>query len=536
MRTKMEKVAERLFAGAKVGSLKQVREAVKSGANVNLVNDWDDSTPLSWAALGGHIEVVRFLLEEGADPIGENKALIAIENLGEIIRSMGESVAEEVSDIVKDRVDGQEKIAAELQANKNIEVQPLATLPDPPSANGEFDEDPDADDDDDDDEGHPENAMCAAARAGSIEIMELLLAHGARVTDSENSLQELPVTAAARGGHLRACQWLLNKGANGKANYVCSPMHSAAAGGNAEIVKLFLELGVDPNLPEAEDGYIPLHEVTTVAAAKVLVEAGAGTMVDYWIQGDSPMSFAGDSGNADLVEYLASLSQNQEDIDGAREQLEISAGIANKSTCAMIRASWSCNVARFKNCLTRPGVDVNGYDEDSRTALLTACFHNRPQIVGLLLEAGADPNAKGFGSDSDNSPLSELCSNLDEAHPTIVISIAAALLDAGADISTQQEDGSSILHWALSCPALIKLALERGADATLRNGEGLTAAEQVADYLADVEDEPMSAVREGIAGKLGEGVTGFLDSIDLLAQSEMALFRQSYNILRSVGE
>ncbi|MBL4633525.1 MAG: ankyrin repeat domain-containing protein, partial [Kofleriaceae bacterium] len=349
MRTKMEKVAERLFAGAKVGNLKEVRGAVKSGASVNLVNDWDESTPLSWAALGGHTEVVRFLLEAGADPIGENTALIAIENLGEIIKSMGESIAETVSDIVKERVDGQKEIDAEFHVSKNIEVQPLATLPDPPSGDGEFDEDPD--DDDDDDEGHPESAMCAAARAGSIEIMELLIAHGALVTDSEDSLRELPIAAAARGGHLQACQWLLDKGANGKANYVSSPIHSAAAGGNAEVVRLFLELGIDPNLPEAEDGYIPLHEVTTVAAAKVLVEAGAGTMVDYLIQGDSPMSCAGDSGNASLVEYLASLSQNQEVIDRAREQFEICEGIANKSTCRMIQASWSCNVARFQESL-----------------------------------------------------------------------------------------------------------------------------------------------------------------------------------------
>ena len=48
------------------GKLEKVKELVSEGANPNFKID-DGSTPLHFAAVGNHEEVVEFLLEKGAD-------------------------------------------------------------------------------------------------------------------------------------------------------------------------------------------------------------------------------------------------------------------------------------------------------------------------------------------------------------------------------------------------------------------------------------------------------------------------------------
>jgi len=61
-----EEVSRRLVAACLKGDLPAVTSAVEAGADVN--NSSMAGTPLQLAARGGHVQVVRFLLESGADP------------------------------------------------------------------------------------------------------------------------------------------------------------------------------------------------------------------------------------------------------------------------------------------------------------------------------------------------------------------------------------------------------------------------------------------------------------------------------------
>ena len=57
-----------LMAVARTGHLDAVQLLVEGGANVNAADSYQQETPLMWAAVEGHVDVVNALLKAGADP------------------------------------------------------------------------------------------------------------------------------------------------------------------------------------------------------------------------------------------------------------------------------------------------------------------------------------------------------------------------------------------------------------------------------------------------------------------------------------
>ena len=62
----MTRIDDQLLKGASAGDLAGVSQALEQGADVNAKDEYDN-TALNWAALWGHAEVVKRLLEAGAD-------------------------------------------------------------------------------------------------------------------------------------------------------------------------------------------------------------------------------------------------------------------------------------------------------------------------------------------------------------------------------------------------------------------------------------------------------------------------------------
>jgi ankyrin repeat protein len=93
----------------------------------------------------------------------------------------------------------------------------------------------------------------------------------------ELSPAEKALGEAVRAGDLAGAQAALDQGADPNATYSTSPLIVAAAGGNAEMVRLLLQRGADPNL-DSEQGSPVLFRAAQYGHSEVvslLLEAGA---------------------------------------------------------------------------------------------------------------------------------------------------------------------------------------------------------------------------------------------------------------------
>lgn len=144
--------------------------------------------------------------------------------------------------------------------------------------------------------------------------------------------------------------------------------------------------------------------------------------------------------------------------------------------------------------------------------LLTSCTGKQDSAAGEGSAATARPEASTPPVDIHTAVLTENAaalkqhiqagSNLNEkdpyggSSPLITASLfgktamAQTLLDAGADINFQNNDGSTALHTAaFFCrPEIVKMLLDKGADKTIKNKFGVTAYESVTPPFEQVKN------------------------------------------------
>jgi hypothetical protein len=110
------------------------------------------------------------------------------------------------------------------------------------------------------------------------------------------------------------------------------------------------------------------------------------------------------------------------------------------------------------------------------TPLHLAAAGYRAEIVGLLLAAGADPNAAG--NHRRSGPLHYAADGYVSGpwNANRQVKTLRRLLDAGADINAQDKNGAAPLHRAVRtrCAAAVRCLLEAGAEPALKNKSGST--------------------------------------------------------------
>jgi len=197
---------------------------------------------------------------------------------------------------------------------------------------------------------------------------------------------------AARKGDLETLTALLNEHPDKlqarDEPYEWTLLHKAASEGQLAAVDLLLRRGLDPNSREKGDNTTPMHWAAAAGRVDVvrrLADAG-GEVVGHG--DDHELEIIGwatcwdgtdDADHRAVVEFLLSR--------GARHHIfsAIALNLGDE-----VRRIVAANLAALSSRMSR--------NENNQTPLHFAVRHNRPEMVRLLMELGADPLiADGFG-------------------------------------------------------------------------------------------------------------------------------------------
>jgi ankyrin repeat protein len=271
-----------------------------------------------------------------------------------------------------------------------------------------------------------------------------------------------------------AARLLLDAGARAAADsrYGLRPLAIAASNGSSEMIRLLLDAGADPNGvdPAGETALMIATRVGRLDAVRLLVDRGA--RIDA-----TDTTF-------EQTALMVAVRHNHPDI----VRLLIDRGAAVDARTRVGRTpSWVLpnSVPGFGHGIgiVRGGLPPRGSRAPipgGMTPLLYAARDGRADIVGLLLDAGADINGK------DANDITPLISAITNNHPDV----ARLLVERGADVASadwygrtplwaavetrnMDLDNASFVNSIDRAPFLnlIELLLDRGADPNVRTTE-----------------------------------------------------------------
>ncbi|TPX16523.1 uncharacterized protein E0L32_003817 [Thyridium curvatum] len=152
--------------------------------------------------------------------------------------------------------------------------------------------------------------LIGACESGSIDVVKLLLEHGADIT-RRNKLGNTPLGTAASRGDVEIVRLLLDVGAerNPQLNIGWTPLLQAARGGHHQVVEVLLQRGADPSAITFT-GQTALHIAVLngkLEVVKTLLQNGA-TVAPLDNKRRTPLNLAAQHGHKDIVKLLKSWS------------------------------------------------------------------------------------------------------------------------------------------------------------------------------------------------------------------------------------
>lgn len=283
-----------------------------------------------------------------------------------------------------------------------------------------------------------------------------------------------------------------------------TPLHYAALYGSTESVRILLDRGADVKARNKSDATPLIYGAYNFEKARMLVEKGSEVNARSAADMTPLLVAVSVHGNAATVRYLIAKGA---DVKGAGPQgsdaLQTAAG---KGDVEMMRL------------LLKKGADPKLKDQAGFTALLNAFSDPDSERVRVLLDAGSDVNAANtFSGAVKNGPIAlnhmtPLFIAAPDAPPaTIKVLLSAGahpdecdqrkltplmaailtdepklatirqLIAAGADVNAKDQNGESVLDWALKYrnPEIISMLKAAGA----KVGKPFTAPTRPADFL-----------------------------------------------------
>ena len=413
-----------LKIAAKFGLVDIVEEAIRHSKTTECFGE-DISEALDLAAANGHRDIVRLLLDEGAQSseamhLATNRG--SMSTLDELAHAKPEMVNAKDSrgrtPLMIALLSGNEEVASyllEKGASSDIGKEPSIT------------------------------ACHLAAKTGQISTLHLLLAAG------------VDITAISRTG--------------------THPLGIASAGGFDDIVRLLITNGADIDAQDA-DGMTALHFAIKhghFSTSTLLVESGA-SIQKQTERGLSPVHLASREGFLDILKYLASKCNSFMDETTSPDTGALSAP-ANASAGALSPLQSAALKGHVE--VSRELLSYTRYssEADRAVALRIAAEGGFSNLVELLLETGY----KSIAKDRDGNTALHLASK--GQYPDIISQLLASTINPLGlfDINAANNDGWTALHFAAQSGRLPTLRVLLRFEA---NMEMLTNTKSTALHIA----------------------------------------------------
>ncbi len=324
--------------------------------------------------------------------------------------------------------------------------------------------------------------LSAAAMKNDTDAISLLLKHGAQLNHHTHGGVSALKLACAKG-NLDAAQVLLAHGADpipadSEGHTALSLAQEHAGENRVPLMRMLLEHGANPNEQTGEDGWNPLMTAVVshdIPAANLLLEHGAS--VDAIGEaGSTPLMMAAGYGYTALVEHLlergASISRQDGDGNDALGHAALGARFTHGiSAAANGEEPGVQNAAQVDSCATcrlllQRGANIHHADASGSTPLIIAARVGEPENVRLLLEHGADVNAR------DNEGHTALISALLPTAEKVRLTFSPTTLEAR---QRTLKYITPLFEKISHIEQTVRLLLDAGADATLRDASGRSA-------------------------------------------------------------
>lgn len=427
-------------------------------------------TPLFWAAVNGHLGLVKLLLAKGADlhvktdsgaTILHQACISGHEHIVRYLFELGSAITE---------TETQEETVWKQKAEINA-----------------------ADD-------RRWTALLIAIAYGHNSIVKLLIEEGADVTATTTSGTTI-LHALCEGERdnddLLNLLLLHQSDVNVTDDKGCTALYRATASKFDKTAQLLIANGADPKVA-SQDGSTCLHLAAdngALSIARSLLEVGA--IVDCADDdGETPLHWAAKAGSVEILKLLLSSSSSSNDfVDkesyGGRTALFHSVTRGHEiATHTLLNAKANPNIpvdngifplhmAIFQGYdqvafdLMRAGANIHAQTTGGLTPFLVACWKDRFKVAEHLTSS-IDLNEKDYGGKSG------LCYASEQGN----LKVVEMLVTKGAELRSATEQGRGALHFAAkagSIPCLEYLS-SQGLSLSTESNSGLTPMHEAASH------------------------------------------------------